>query len=226
MKYSPDGLQQRRPASLTDTAYETIVEAIIDQRFKPGAHVTIDKLAAELKMSNTPIREALNRAAAKNLVIQNQNRGFTIAPLLTKGEYDAIFETRRILETSALSNVHPDPDQIDHLHGLSEWMVKMGSGRSYRSFGAFNQADHEFHQTIVTMSRNRFIIDLWKTLNFHLHIARLYVGEGVIDYDEALSEHQQIVNGFKVGDLEAVRRNVNMHILRAHKRLKRLVYSE
>src|SRR5690554_477913 len=69
-------LKRQQYLSLTDIAYNVLVEAIINQELKPGAPISIDNLAAQLNMSNTPIREALMRAHGERLVTQKTNRGF------------------------------------------------------------------------------------------------------------------------------------------------------
>jgi len=66
----------KRPAylSLADIAYNALIEAIINQEFQPGAQVSIDSLARQLNMSNTPVREALMRAKC------NQPLGLSVRP--------------------------------------------------------------------------------------------------------------------------------------------------
>src|SRR5438552_4009865 len=95
-------LKSPRRSSLAEIAHGAIVEAIMDRQFKPGDHLTIETLASQLQVTSTPIREALTRAATERLVIQNNNRGFTVAPLLSEQEYHQLFEVRFLLETHAL----------------------------------------------------------------------------------------------------------------------------
>ena len=77
--------RQQQYLSLTEIAYNTLLEAIINQDFPPGAPVSIDNLAQQLKMSNTPVREALMRAHGEGLVTQKINHGFVVADILKLG---------------------------------------------------------------------------------------------------------------------------------------------
>src|SRR4051794_35592652 len=95
-----DSATRRRPAhlSLADIAYNALLEAVINQEFAPGAQVSIDNLARELNMSNTPVREALMRANGEGLVAQKTNHGFVVADILTPQEMHQLFDVRHTLE--------------------------------------------------------------------------------------------------------------------------------
>src|SRR3546814_16679574 len=58
----------RMPASLADQAYEGLLAAIGEGRLRPGDRVRETALAAELGISRTPIRQALQRLARDGLV--------------------------------------------------------------------------------------------------------------------------------------------------------------
>src|SRR5687768_8381744 len=96
--------------SLADLAYNALVKAIVNQDFEPGAALSIDGLARQLSMSNTPVREALMRANGERLVRQKTNHGFVVAALLTPNELHQLFDLRHMLEVHALSKaVLPNP---------------------------------------------------------------------------------------------------------------------
>jgi DNA-binding GntR family transcriptional regulator len=96
-------------------------------------------------------------------------------------------------------------------------------GKTYRDFAAFSRQDHAFHRAVVSMSGNRFLLEAWSGLNFHLHVSRLYAGEGVIDYADALQEHDAIVDALLAGDPGRLAAAVEAHIRRAEVRLVRLL---
>src|SRR5690349_1585399 len=96
-------LKRQQYLSLTDIAYNTLIEAIINQDFQPGASISIDSLARQLNMSNTPVREALMRAHGERLVNQKTNHGFVVANILTPEEMHQLFEVRHVLEIYALT---------------------------------------------------------------------------------------------------------------------------
>lgn len=219
----PSSLGRYQAVSLPDLAHQAVVEAIVDRHFAPGRRLNIDRLAEQLGMSTTPVREALARAAAQRLVIQDNNRGFTVAPLLGEHEYHQLFEVRYLLETHALGNARPQQADVERLTDIVDRMSSMGHGPEYRDFGDFNRADREFHHTLISTAGNAFLRKAWADLHFHLHIGRLYAGEGVIDFGYALREHAAIVDALQRGDRDGATSAASFHIEQAEERLKKLL---
>ena len=54
---------------MADEVYDTLLGQLMSLRIEPGSRVTIDALARELRVSQTPIRDALNRMEADGLVV-------------------------------------------------------------------------------------------------------------------------------------------------------------
>jgi DNA-binding GntR family transcriptional regulator len=75
------------------------------------------------------------------------------------------------------------------------------------------------------MSPNRFLIQAWDNLHFHLHAGRLYAGTGVIDFRQGLEEHRSIVTALTTGDKDQVLKLANAHITNARTRLAVLIQS-
>ena len=53
---------------LLEQVYELLKEQIIDRVYGPGDKLNIDAIAREMKVSSTPVREALARLVAEGLV--------------------------------------------------------------------------------------------------------------------------------------------------------------
>ena len=91
------GSSKIRPADTGARVYEILREKAITYSLRPGAHVNEAALAAELKVSRTPVRAALNRMASEGLMTVIPNRGFFRQPL----DIDAVrslFEVRMAME--------------------------------------------------------------------------------------------------------------------------------
>lgn len=219
----PPTLRRQQSRSLPDLAYEAIVQAIVDRQYEPGSRLNIDALAGQLEMSNTPVREALMRAVAQRLVLQDNNRGFLVAPLLDKQAYHQLFEIRLLLERHALETFQPDQEILAQLVEIVARMPLMEHGVAYRDFKEFNQADREFHRLLLLASQNPFLIRAWDDLHFHLRMGRLYAGAGVIDFSNALREHAAIVQALQEGNREVAVQATTHHISRAEARLQHLL---
>lgn len=213
-------LKRQQYLSLTDIAYNVLVEAIINQELKPGAPISIDNLAAQLNMSNTPIREALMRAHGERLVTQKTNRGFLVSDILKSHELKQLFEVRHVLETYALSAAKLTPEAINTVRNLVDQMASSGDGTAYVDFREYMVLDHQFHLTLLELSGNYFLIDAWEDLHVHLHLSRLYTGVGLFDREHSTSEHRAITEALQQSNVKLATSLLSSHIKRVEKRMQ------
>lgn len=216
-------ITRQKHQSLADIAYDALVKAIINQDFEPGSQLSIDGLAKQLEMSNTPVREALMRANGERLVLQKTNRGFVVAEFLTPEELHQLFDVRHILEIHALNSADLPNAQIKELVRLVQQMDNTGDGHVYDDYKEFLLLDHDFHLALVRLSDNSFIIKAWEDLHVHLHLSRLYKGIGLIDRADSVGEHHTILNALQANDKEAAVELLSHHIHRVEGRLGSLL---
>lgn len=207
--------------SLADIAYNGLVEAIINQEFQPGEALSIDHLARQLEMSNTPVREALMRANGERLVKQKTNYGFVVAELLTPEELHQLFEVRHLLEIRALQLALLPPKSIGELRRLVEQMLQAPDGAVYNDYKDYLQLDHQFHHQLVSLSENLFLIKAWEDLHVHLHLSRLYRGIGLFDRTDSAHEHKQILDALERSDQAEVIKLLSQHILEVRERVEK-----
>jgi DNA-binding GntR family transcriptional regulator len=212
----------KRPAhqSLADIAYKVLLEAIINQEFEPGAHISIDSFAKQLKMSNTPVREALMRANGERLVTQKTNHGFVVTEILAPEELRHLFDVRHLLEVHAIQTAVITKGAISEIEGLVEQMIQAKDGAIYADYKDYLLLDQQFHRALIELSGNNFIIKAWDDLKVHLHLSRLYTGIGLFDRDDSVNEHQAILDAVCAGDLALIAALLSQHISRVGKRME------
>ena len=107
-----------RPVTLPNgmDAYHQIRRWIVEGRLRPGERLVEQRLAEELDLSRTPIREALRMLQSEGLVRFEPNRGARVRSL-TMADIDDLYELRGRLEAMAaeLAAVRATPDQLDRL---------------------------------------------------------------------------------------------------------------
>ncbi|RAF22341.1 hypothetical protein DN545_31450, partial [Burkholderia multivorans] len=64
------------PSETDPTVYARIKAMILDGTVPPGERITIDRMARELGVSQTPVREAMQRLEGDKLVRTRQPRGY------------------------------------------------------------------------------------------------------------------------------------------------------
>lgn len=213
-------LKRQPHLSLTDIAYNVLLEAIINQDFQPGAPITIDSLARQLKMSNTPVREALMRVHGEGLVTQKANHGFVVSAILTANEMRQLFEVRHLLEVHALNVAALSAESVASIANLVKEMVTSSDGTIYGDYRDYLALDHRFHHELVALAGNAFLVGAWEDLHVHLHLSRLYRGVGLFDRNFSIEEHQSILDALQQGNNTAAAQLLSQHIRRVGKSMQ------
>ena len=83
--------------TLEDNAYRLIVHKIVQHRFKPGDYLLETELAHELKLSRTPVRQALGRLIAEGFLEKKPKKGCVI-PIPTAEDAEMVRDARCLVE--------------------------------------------------------------------------------------------------------------------------------
>ena len=180
--------------SLAELAYERILTAILDGDFAPGDRLIMDRLAAELGISRTPVRDALRRMEADGLV-QPATKGFVIRSL-DAADVRAMYEAREPVEgwaarVAATRAADAGSAMADALVGLENVPVDEPSA-AYR-------ANRDFHRAIVLAAGNPVLVDCFDTI-WGRGLALLSFAESArhgstVDYEEHRVLHEAVMSG-------------------------------
>lgn len=216
-----NGTRKIERVALGDQVYEAIKERILDQAYAPGEKLNVDALVRELRVSSTPIREALARLVAEGLVKAEPFIGFAIAPLPDQRYYEDVYSFRGLIEPWAAAEAarrRPRADVIRALRDEVEVMMAGAPSREYRSHRSFTEADDRFHRIILQVAGNQVALKSYDDLRFHLHISRLYLTR---EQDVGLThaEHLRIVDALEAGDPDAAAQAMRLHLEGSYERL-------
>ena len=92
---------------VAEVVYRALRKAIVGCEFEPGDRLRVEELTRRLGVSNSPVREALNRLAEQGIVRTIENRGFRVALITPEGVSDLV-RARLLIECEALR------DSIEH----------------------------------------------------------------------------------------------------------------
>lgn len=179
-------------------AYGVIKEQIIRCQLAPGTRVTEARLAAELHMGKTPVREALQRLTNEGLVQVMPRHGYQVTPITLRDVQD-IFGLRLILEAASarLAAGHVDAEHLRRLDLLCQAGYIPGDRESE---AAFLRANTELHATVARATGNRQLAEVMVAILsrmerlFHLGLALRNRTE------EMAHEHRDLVEALIVGD--------------------------
>jgi DNA-binding GntR family transcriptional regulator len=167
-------------------------------------------LAKKLSIGRTPIREALFRLNAENLIEMVRGRGFFVRDVTLHGIKD-LFETMLILERSAvaLAAKRIGPDQIDDLQRIN---TSLGDAWHKKNYLRVTLLNSKFHGVIYKATDNSFLYSYLGNLQLQSQrLAYMCFSKKLTSYDieshaeSAIKDHQSLIDLFKQGeDLEAV----------------------
>jgi DNA-binding GntR family transcriptional regulator len=222
---APDILDARpfsginRHHGLAEEAYEAIFAQLMALKLAPGSRITVDNLARELNVSQTPIREALGRLEGEGLVIKTHLIGYSAAPQITRRRFDELYDLRLLLEPEAARRAARamTPERLAVLRGLAGVMSRRPGGDERVRYSAFARQDSLFHDRILEFAGNELIRETLAHQHTHFHIFRLMFHSRVTE--EALDEHEALLDAFAAGDGKAAKRAMQVHIERSRDRL-------
>jgi DNA-binding GntR family transcriptional regulator len=205
---------------LADDVYEAVKALVMDHVIAPGARVSIDGLARQLGVSQTPIREALARLESDGLVTKEPLRGYSATSLLTRAEVDDLFQFRLLIEPWVASRAAELATREDHARIAAEIAScpEAPHGDAYEAFKALAAHDSRFHTMLALLAGNQQLRIALERTHCHLHIFRLYsAGGGGI---QTLSEHQRIAAAVTRGSPSAASEAMREHLELARDRLR------
>lgn len=210
----------RRPTGLANEIYDTIFSDLMALKIPPGSRITVDTLAREFGVSQTPIREALGRLEGEGLVIKTHLMGYSAAPQLTRAQFSELYELRLLLEPDAARRLVANLNETSLLE-LTEAAGVMAA-RSKKTderarYSEFARQDAIFHDLILKEAGNQLIRDTLAHQHVHFHIFRLFFHSRVTE--EALAEHEAIISAFEHRDPDAAARAMHIHIERSRDRI-------
>jgi len=213
----------KRGQGFGEEIFEIIRADIMSLKIPPDTRISIDNLAKELGVSQTPIREALSMLEALGLVTRKQFSGYCTAPKLNREQFEELYEIRLLLEPYAARCAAKRMDdqaiaEICELAGRRE-PVEQGGGPA--SFRISADDDSELHAKIAQGSKNRLIVESLSRLHTHLHLFRLHFPTKV--NTEVFAEHARLVEALKRRDPREAEAAMRAHIKNSHARLIQFV---
>ncbi|HTY55716.1 MAG TPA: GntR family transcriptional regulator [Candidatus Binataceae bacterium] len=202
-------MKVKRPGTTVEDLYQTLREDIINGRYHPGFRLSQQALATALKVSRTPLREALSRLAAEGLVIGETNRGMEVAPVHNK-DAEQSYGLRLLIEPPTIEAIVEDvsEEDIDRMEQLLEKMEEAANGRRIQDF---QQLHFQFHEAGLCYYPDQFH-ELIKSLHTkiyrhqRLYFSRPEIPKYFIQVDRVFCE------ALRARDAATARQNMEFHL--------------
>jgi DNA-binding GntR family transcriptional regulator len=197
-------------ASLTDKAHNQIKEWVVRYHLKPGARLHVSDLAHALKMSQTPVREALSMLEKEHLIEREPQKGFRVSSLSIQGVED-LYDLRIALEVlaarqAAIRMTLSDRNRIARL--LAEVGRLMKNGNKQRML----ELEQDFHVVILDASENKPLAEMGRAI-----LDRIWIIQNInlltTDHlSDAHPQHLKVFEAIKNGDANKAAMRMSRHL--------------
>jgi DNA-binding GntR family transcriptional regulator len=194
-----------RPDRVADQVYRHLRKAILSEQIAAGTRLRETEIASALKVSRTPVREAISRLIGDWLVRELDTGGVEVVDALS--EIEDIYHIREALELCAarLAAKRITPEQLAKLNDL----VKQARTASFKERVGINQ---QFHLTIAEASGSPRLLDMISGFREYFLNRHWVSRQNTAMAKRAQEDHKKIVAALKSGSADKVERVLRSHL--------------
>lgn len=202
--------QKKENRSLTSIIFDRIREDILNNKYKVGEKIVEAKLADELGVSRTPVREALKQLELDGLVENIPNRGVVVKGITNQDIAD-IYTIRMEIEGIAAKWCveRMDESHIDTLKEIYELMEFYTFKKDVEKCFELNT---KFHETIYMATKSRYLEHVLKDFQIFMKSTRIKSLKTEGRMDNSLEEHRLILEALVNRDEELAVERIKRHI--------------
>ena len=209
--------------SMHDEVAAQLRERIFAGELVPGMFLDEVRLAEQMKISRTPLREALKVLTAEGLVRHEPRRGCFVNEV-TEQDLDEIFPVIALLEGRCAFEAaqHATDGDLAALEDLHDKLSRHAKAKRINEYYATNFAIHE---AIIALAGNRWLAGVIGDLRKIVKLARLQQLHAPGRLEQSLSEHLAVFAALKARDPEGAEAAMRTHLTRQRSALRELARS-
>ena len=210
--------------SLHDEVAAQLRERIFSGELTPGMFLDEIQLAEQMKISRTPLREALKVLTAEGLVRHEPRRGCFVNEV-TEQDLDEIFPVIALLEGRCAFEAaqHATDADLAALEDLHQKLQRHAKAKRINEYYATNFAIHE---AIIALAGNRWLAGVIGDLRKIVKLARLQQLHAPGRLEQSLSEHLAVFAALKARDAEGADAAMRTHLTRQREALRELARAQ
>jgi DNA-binding GntR family transcriptional regulator len=208
-----------RHGSRSEHVYQRLRDAIQRGEFKSGHRVMEIEVAQWLKVSRTPVRDAIRRLESEGMLQHEPRNGLVVARLDRQAVME-LYVMRETLEGTAarLCARHASDMEIQDLVDLVDHERELQG-----DYGALARHNRRFHEAVHRGAHNRFLEKSLAAVNDSMGLLGTPLMLLPHRAHTAAAEHAQLVEAIQRRDPEAAEETARAHVRAAQReRLKRL----
>ncbi len=197
-------------SSLADEVAEILRNRILTGEYEMGEKLVENKIAKELKVSRTPVRDAFKQLVKEQLIEYIPNKG-CFAKGFSQKDMSDIYAVRKAVEELAVIWAIENADD-ESLDGLREQLDLMNFYTEHGFCEKLLQANEVFHNMIYQMTGSRFIVQVLRSYQDYVHLARRSTLSKEENLPEIYKEHVRIYEAIRDRDKERAKAEIGEHL--------------
>lgn len=213
-----------KKSTLTNQIYREIKESITNKQFLPGEKLNIKELARKYNVSDTPVKQALQRLADEKMVVNTPNKGMSVRTS-TPHELNDIFDMRLMMDTFFIKDIISTLNYNSQLRqqlieNLEEQKRFIQTSESSLYPEKYFSLDMEFHTLYLTASGNQKAVELLTDLQPFTYATGTYLNQPHYRDCECVAEHEEILKAAFNADVNALHQAIQTHIANSRRALQ------
>ncbi len=178
----------------SDKVYLILSKAIFQGELKPGQRLVEAKLAKLMKVSRTPIREAIIELEQKGLVVSSPPKGVRVAPLPTKEALNEFYDISSVLRGLAVRKaIETDGITENEIRQLNEVIVQSEQFLKEGDLRKIANLNIKFHSIIEQCSKSNELVNMIDNLYKKSRERFSEILSKTDRQKESIEEHKKIV---------------------------------
>lgn len=199
----------------SDSVYMELRGKILSRELKPAQRLLEVKIANEMGVSRTPVREALRRLANEGLVKIVPNSGARVASP-SSHEMDNSYSVREYLENMSVElacRTGMDKRTLERLDGL----VRDGDAAyDAGDVDAFLAANNDFHRVIAEAGKNYVLSEYVDNIIQRTNVYIYFYSKFIEAENKSSGEHRAILRAIAQRDRIGAQELMKQHLERVH----------
>jgi DNA-binding GntR family transcriptional regulator len=198
--------------ALHDQVAARLRTMLVEGHIAPGAKLNERELCLQLRVSRTPLREAIKLLAAEGLVDLLPNRG-AVAVKLTEADVVDTFEVLAMLEgmSGELAAKRITDEQLAEVRAMHYEMMACFTRRDLSGYYRLNA---RIHTAINEAAGNPVLANTYRSINARVQSLRFRTNQDEAKWKHAVEEHEQMVQALAARDAPAMRKVLVAHLIR------------
>jgi DNA-binding GntR family transcriptional regulator len=200
-----------RKKLLRDRIYEMLKEAIFSGELKPGERIVETRLAEDMGISRTPIREAIRHLESEGYIESMDNGGVKVSEI-TEDDIREWNEIKYILDELAVMKAIDNMDD-ELIEDLKKDLKKVEEALEKDNIDDEEIIDlnTDFHEKMFEISGNKLIHNIRESYQKYNYMMRKYLSTIEGRHEKALKEHKDILQAIVEKDKEKARKLSKVH---------------